>query len=119
MLKVHLADGKTVRFDIQSEDDASRWLERARDIAFQEQITGLTIAYRGVSYSLPRPREFRSEDIFMFAELIPADSKVKGGERIAVQAGQIAISLMVHTNQRACRVDVSREGRRAYNPILR
>jgi hypothetical protein len=94
------------------------WLSRLRDPAFQEQITGLTLSHRGVSYSVPRPKGFAP--IAFSAELVPtsADGRVKGGERIICQAGEVRTSVMVHREQRAARVTLFRLGKQRYAPPL-
>lgn len=116
MLKVHTRDGRTVRVDLEDRKSSASWLQRLRDPAFQGEITGLTLSHRGVSYSLPRPRGF---DAIMYqAELIAAEPerRIKGGERLVCQAGEVRAAIMVHREQRAARVTLFRIGKPRYTP---
>jgi hypothetical protein len=119
MLKVHLNDGQTLNFDLAEQAQAVQWSALARDPAFQSRITGLTIADRGVQYSLPKPSGYEDGDLFLFGESIEANQihKVKGGNRIVCQAGDVRVSMMVHKEQRAVRVAVVKTGRQKYNPV--
>lgn len=117
MLKVHLNTGETLRFDLNDEEDARQWMERASSQAFQTQITGLTIAQNGVQYSLPRPEGF--ETVFLNAEAIKPNGRIKGGERIVCHSGDVGVVLMAHTGQRAVRINVTRQGKQRYNPFAR
>lgn len=118
MLKVNLNDGRTLRYDLNNPAEAADWTSLARNHSFQAQITGLSIALNGVSYSLPRPKEFGG-DIFLYAERVEEDleHRIKGGERAICNAGDTQIVLMVHANQRALRVDVTRPGKQRFNPL--
>lgn len=116
MLKVNLDNGETLRFDLGSEEGAREWIERAKDSKFQARITGLTIHQNGVQYCLPRPQGF--DQTFLFAEAIPPNGKIKGAERVLCHAGNVGIVLTAHSGQqRAVRVNVSRQGKQRYNPI--
>jgi hypothetical protein len=115
---VHTSDGLTTTFDLESEEEARKWLEREKDGSFQESITGLTISHRGVLYSFVRPVGVRR--IALVAENVVADParKVKGGERIVCYADDVRIGIMVHRLQRAVRVTLAKTGRQIFNPIL-
>lgn len=116
MLKVNLTDGRTLRYDLSNPKDATAWAELARNHAFQNQITGLTVACNGVSYSLPRPRDFK-DTMFLFAEYVPEnlEQRIKGGERLLCYAGDVQVALLAHAAQRAVRVDVTRVGKMRYS----
>jgi len=116
VFKVHFNDGTTRRIDLTDEEAARVWMRESSDPAFQARITGLTIERDGVTYSLPRPRDLRPDEVRLFVEDVPRDERVKGGERIVCTAGELRISLMVHAERRAARVDVSRDGRLRYSP---
>lgn len=119
MLRAHLADGRTLCFDLQNEKQAEEWLRHVRDSAFQATLRGLTIQHNGVMYSLPRPVGFHR--VFLFAEQLPADEgqKFKGGERLTCQADEARVSVMTHKAQRAARVSLSKPGAQCYNPFER
>jgi hypothetical protein len=52
------------------------------------------------------------------AELIAAepDRRIKGGERLVCQAGEVRAAVMVHREQRAARVTLFRIGKQRYTP---
>lgn len=116
MLKVHTRDGRTVRVDLEDRAASQAWLQRLRDPVFQAEVTGLTISHRGVSYSLPRPKGF--DPILFSAELVAAEQerRIKGGERLVCQAGEVRAVVMVHREQRAARVTLFRIGKARYIP---
>ena len=118
MLRAHLADGRTLCFDLQDERQAAEWLERVRDSSFQSALRGLTVQHNGVMYSLPAPIGFSR--VFLSAELLQADKdqRFKGGERLICQADEARIVIMVHEAQRAARVSLSKTGQQCYNPII-
>lgn len=118
MLKVHTTDGKTVRLDLEDEQQAREWLLQLRDAEYQASITGLTVAYRGVQYSLPRPRGFNT--LSYLAEYVAPDSskKLKGGERVTCFADDVRVGLMVHKEQRAVRITLTKTGRQRFSPLL-
>lgn len=118
MLKVHKADGMTLRFNLEDEQEAKAWLDCCKDPMFQAQISGLTVAQKGVQYSLPRPQGFLRQ--FFQAEYVQPtpDGKVKGGERLICVADDSRIILMVHLAQRAARFAVCKVGKQRYNPLL-
>lgn len=119
MLQVHLSDGRTLRFDLQDEQQAAAWLEQSRSGAFQASVRGLTIQHNGVQYSLPRPTGFKR--LWLFAESLDPDTdqRFKGGERIVIQADDMRVVLMAHDAQRAARVSLSKPGTQCYNPTDR
>ncbi|KKN26411.1 hypothetical protein LCGC14_0874890 [marine sediment metagenome] len=118
MLTVHTEDGRTARIDLEKAEQAEEWLSRLKDPEFQKQITALTIAFRGVQYSLVRPRGFSQS--FFLAELVQSNGgRVKGGERITVFSDDVRLSVMAHREQRAARVAIVKTGKRRFNPLLR
>jgi hypothetical protein len=119
LLKVHTNDGLTSRVDLEDLEQAEQWLARLKDPKFQASITGLTIAYRGVQYSLPKPQGF--QDILFIAEYVAADEdrKVKGGERVFCIADSVRVGLMVHKAQRAVRVTLLKQGKQRWSPLMR
>lgn len=117
MLRVHLTDGRTLRFDLSDERQASKWLEQIKDTTFQACVTGLTLQCNGTQLSLTRPGGY--ERVWMFAEHLPAvqEQRFKGGERIICQADETRTTVMVHAEQRAARVSLFKPGTQCYNPM--
>ena len=116
MLRVHLSDGRTLCFDLASEEAAAKWLHALRSTKLREQITALTVNLAGVSYTLKRPQHFR--DVFMMAERVEPAGKVKGGVRLVCQADNVRGSIMLHSAQRGCRIELAKTGRQQFNPLL-
>ncbi len=122
MFNFHLKNGETVRLDLETySEELVRKLSRSE---FQDQITAVTVVQRhsskgggdmGVQYSLARPEGFEGRQWF-HVESIPANGKVRGGEKITVFAGDIRVTMMAHRAQPALRVTISKVGSRKYNP---
>jgi hypothetical protein len=119
VLKIHTNDGKTARVDLEDEGQAKEWLQLLGDPEFQATITGMTVAHKGVQYSLPRPIGFN--EVLFLAEHVSPDSerKVKGGERVTCIAGDVRATVMVHRAQRAVRVSLLRTGKQRFNPMAK
>lgn len=66
MLKIHTSDGLTSRVDLADEAQAKEWLQRLRDPAFQQSITGATIVQKTAGrYKCPKcgkPGRFECSD---------------------------------------------------------
>lgn len=116
MLCVHLTDGTTLKFDLVS--DGAGWKELVKDFAFQQRISAVTLQSGGVSYSFTRPLGF--EGVFVDCEHLLADPqrRFKGGERLICQAGELRAVVLVHQEQRAARISLSKTGKLAYNPRM-
>ena len=117
MLKVHLNTGKTLKFILTDPNQLRDWFTLVKSFSFQQTITGLTIINQGVSYSLPRPKDFN--DISFFAESLFNNNRksIKGGERLICHAGNIEIILTAYNSQKSVRVDIAKPGKQTYNPI--
>ena len=146
MFKVHTKDGKTTPVDMSTEEKKNEWLKRFKSREFQESITGITIVKRcggkmkcgncgkaaatkcgncgkeqenakcttGVQFSLSRP--VNMVDVFYQLEVVEAEGRVHGGEKIICFAGDSSITLMSHAKQPASRVVLAKIGKRRYNP---
>jgi hypothetical protein len=109
VLKVNLSDGRTLHYNLNDQADALAWSARSQDHAFQQKITALTILCDGVVYSLPRPVW---GDATLTADLVHADAvrRIKGGQMLACRTRSVEVAIMVHSSQRAARVDISQHG---------
>lgn len=148
MFKIHTKDGKTTPVDMTNEESRTVWLERFKSREYQESITGITIVKRcggklrchscgkplevkcdkcgkeqgaskcttGVQFSLSRPVNMK--DVFYQLEIIEAEGRIHGGEKIICYAGDTSITLMSHSNQPASRVVLAKTGKRRYNPFV-
>ena len=117
MLKVHLADGQTLSFDLGDEEQARKWLECAASARFQAAVTGLALQHNGVQIALPRPRGFST--LFMFAEHVDSEGRAKEADRVICYAGDVGVTATAHSGQRSVRVDVAKCGQLRYNPLTR
>jgi hypothetical protein len=117
---------------LADEEQARFWLERLGKEEFQATINGVSLVERhnvgrcsecgrkygkeiGVQYSITRPDDFRK--VFFHIENIPANGKIKGGERVTVFSDEIRLVLMAHRSQPAARITVSKTGKQKYNPF--
>lgn len=116
MLRVHLSDGQTLSIDLGDVDQARAWFMRSKDPDFQKQITALTLAHRGVQYSIPKPKGFDSTSFFAENVAAMPSKRIKGGERIVCLAGEVRTVVMVHREQRAARVSLFRLGKQRFAP---
>lgn len=117
MLRVHLVDGETLRFDLADEAQAERWLRELSRASLQDEVTALTLDANGVQVSLPRPR--RIAPTFLAAQRLPANGRAKEREQLVCYAGDVSLVVTAHASQRAVRVELTRSGRVRYNPLLR
>lgn len=69
----------------------------------------------GVQYSIVKPRGFREAQWFSF-EKVREEGRIKSGERLDLFIGGMRISVMAHSSQPACRVTITRLGRRRFQP---
>jgi hypothetical protein len=119
MILVHLADGRTERYDLRDDRYAAAWMERIQESSFQDSIRAISVQQNGVMYAVARPVEF--DRIHFFAESLPPNEsqKFKGGERVYCHADEVRVSVMVHPGQRAARLCLSKPGRQCYIPWAR
>ncbi len=135
MLKLHTSDGQTHRVDLADPEQAKTWLTRLATEEFQASIKGVSLFERhpvagkcqtchgdhgrtvGVQHSVTRPDDLSR--VFFEVEAVPAQGRVKGGERVTVFAGDVRLVLMAHRHQLATRVQLSKVGKRRFNPKVR
>ncbi len=118
MFWVHTADGQTEAIDLDDEEQARAWLTRLKDPAFRDSVSGLSVSHHGVTYSLPKPRNFRQ--VAMTVEAVREAGRNKGGERLLCFADEVRLAVMVHREQAATvRISLSKPGRRRFDPERR
>jgi hypothetical protein len=133
VLKIHTADGQTHSIDLQDSKQAQVWLARLARDEFQATLQGISLVERhcvrvrctacgessgreiGVQYSVARPDDARR--VFMHAEWVEPDGKIKGGERITVFADDHRLTLMAHAGQPAARVTFAKVGKQTFNAL--
>jgi hypothetical protein len=133
VLKIHTADGQTHSIDLQDSKQAKMWLAKLSRDEFQATMQGISLVERhcvrvrctacgessgrdiGVQYSVTRPDDARR--VFMHAEWVEPDGKIKGGERITVFADDHRLTLMAHAGQPAARVTFAKVGKQTFNAL--
>lgn len=102
MLRVHLADGRTVSFELRDEREVARWLRLIEDPAFASRVTAATIEVNGAAHTLVAPRGFQGAPSFK----VEADER---GEKLAISVDDVTATVTAHSGQhRACRVSLER-----------
>jgi len=115
MLRVHLADGKTMSWDITADGQLDELLERLRSQTFQKSITAITVQMNGHPCTMSRPK--RAKDIEITAQRIEPNGKVKGGVRLTCQFDDARTVIMAHANG-AVKVVTDKVGWQKFNPVL-
>lgn len=135
MLKIHTADGLTHPIDLNDSEQAQVWLPRLAREDFQATIHGVSLVERhcvrgecrmcgepsgrdiGVQYSVSRPDGARR--VFVHAEAVVAQGRIKGGERVTLIADDVRLTLMAHASQPAARVTIEKVGKQIFNAMKR
>jgi len=130
VLKIHTADGQTIRVDLSNPEQAREWLQRLEQDQFQKQIRGMAlIEYHrvgvtcdacglksqgviGTQYSLSRPQDFQN----IRYEVERNRMGESHSERIVVTAGDVMLSVTAHDSQPSARALLVKSGRRRYVP---
>jgi len=113
MLKIHMTDGETLSYDLES--DTQGLISLLKKSNFQSKITAISVCNNGVQHSLVRPQGYRR--VSFLPEHVRSNGRVKGGIRITCFAGDSKITLMAHS-QGSIRVSASRVGHQLYDPTL-
>lgn len=116
MLEIHTSDGRTQKIDLADRGQAMDWAKRMADPRYQGTITAVTVSHLGVRYSIPRPTGLAP--VAFSAEYLDPDParKLKGGQRLICHAGDVRAVAMVHQQQRAVRISLTKWGKQRYNP---
>lgn len=113
MLYVATSDGRTLKIDLEDEDDLSLWREVSSD---PDLIRGISLASNGSRADLPLPRRF--SDVRYEAEIIRNDEESVVAERATVVCDGAVCILTMYTNGHSgrFRVDLDKRGRRRFRP---
>ena len=105
MLRVNLRDGRTLSYDLNDPALAGEWLSLSLNPEFQDNITAVSLSRGGVIYSFPKPSSLLG---LFSAHIVQADysRKIKGGELIRYKGSSLEATLMIHSGQRAARIDI-------------
>ena len=123
MLKVQMADGATLTFDLNVPADAERWQDIEADPKKQEAIRAVGVQHQGMWHVMPVPRRFRQ--ISYGAWLSWANSKNGGEKRLAslrvrCQADNVAITMTLYypngKSPRMVKTDIKKTGRQVWKP---
>ena len=115
MLRVNLANGRTMSFNLDDSDDHKRWINCCSKPDFQNSIRGVIIRHDGKDHALPVPSNFRN--VSYDADLLwDKRNERVGGERVTCYADKIRVTLVVFRRNGAVRVDMARIGKRRHIP---
>lgn len=116
MIKVNMADGKTLSFDLKSEAELKEWKKLCSYPDFQKKIRGVGIVYNTQWYAIPVPKKFKN--VHYDAEIIfnrreKDAEKQLVGERLICHVDEVQFSLLVYYGNRPkmARLDCSRVGK--------
>ena len=109
MVLINLADGSTQTVDVS----AVLGLSLASSLLASGKVTGLVLRQDGTQHALTMPRRFRSSVVY-FVEQIRDQAGVVIGERIAVQADDVRLSLTATYASRMIRTDLVKTGSMRY-----
>ena len=119
MIKVNMADGKTLSFDLKDEKELKDWKQRCNDPKFQKSIRGVGIVHNTQWHAIPVPKKFKS--VRYDADLIvntkaKDESKRLVGEKIMCYVDDICFSLLVYYGNRPkmARIDVKKIGKQRH-----
>ena len=116
MLRVNLADGRTLFFDLSVPEQLKSWQSNQAAPSFQASIRGLAVSHRKNYIALPVPAHF-STVAFSAAPLLARNSGAMIGELIACQVDDIEVSCTVyHGDGELARLDLKKTGRPRFRP---
>jgi len=117
MLLATLRDGQTLLWDLSNPPELRAWEASSRDPAFLSSVTSLALRSDAGRVDLPLPRRFRGEVRYR-AEVLHDRSGTLAGERLRVEVGGVALSILLRAGERAgrVRVDLDRRGRPRWIP---
>jgi hypothetical protein len=114
VLRVNLADGRTLSFDLTDATQLAAWHDQQVDRAFQASVRGISILHDKRLTTLPLPKRFGAMEFT--AEPVEIDGDVVG-EQIACQADDVRVVCMVYFGAgKLTRLDIIRTGRPRYRP---
>ena len=113
MLKIHLADGKTLSFELGDEAQRKAWEELSASNAFQATIRGVALLHNRTLHTMPLPKQFKTLRFSagLFTSKASGGEKI-AGERVTCQADAVRVSITAYYTQtpKMVRVDVVRSG---------
>lgn len=119
MIKVNMADGKTLSFDLKNEKELADWKLKCSDPQFQKSIRGVGIVHNTQWHAIPVPKKFKT--VRYDAELIinpkaKDESKRLVGEKVMCYVDDIQFSLLVYYGNRPkmARIDVKKIGKQRF-----
>lgn len=115
MLLVNLADGHTLKADLQTDEGASSWRRLESDLKQQTKIRGVTFNSRSHSVSVTPPRCFRQHRYR--AEACKDGAGEPIGERLILQADDIQLTVLRYSSGMV-RIDLARVGYARHMGVL-
>jgi len=112
---VNLADGQTLKADLQTDEGANGWRRLESDLRRQSKIRGVTFNSRSHAVSVTPPRCFRQYRYR--AEACKGPSGEPVGERLILQADDIQLTVLRYSSGMV-RIDLARVGYARHMGIL-
>lgn len=112
MLRVNLATGKTLTFDLEEEDSLRRWETAQASFSFQESITAISCVLQGESEEMVFVVQKPKDLITWECRLIKKDGRVIA-ECITCIVDRFAITTLVYRRSPpTAKVEIEKVGRR-------
>jgi len=109
-MRVNLADGTTLTFDLDSAIDRTRWESFQSDYNKQQQIRGVVLTGGGMEVAVPSPLRFRRVDRIVERCLRPGTEEVLA-EKVTILADDVSLEVLSYTGRPVVRVSLTRSGR--------
>lgn len=114
MLRVNLADGRTLSFDLADPEQLAAWRRHQATNSFQATIRGMSVLHDKRLTTLPVPRRFRAI-AFSAEPLVEHEGVI--GELVSCQADDVRVTCTVYFGGgKITRTDLVRTGRPRFRP---
>lgn len=120
MLKVQMANGETLTFDLTDSEQEKRWREIEKDTKCQANIRAVGIQFQGMWHVLPLPKRFRQIRYFAWLSWRKTGSNTKklASMRLRCQADEVSIMMVLYlpngSSPRMVRTTIKKTGRQVY-----
>ena len=118
MIKINKVDGKTLSFDLTT-DDYGEVSSLLNDRVFSDLMTGIGCLHNTYWHQLTRPKKFRN--VHFSVEKVSHEKngiKKDVGEKIICQADDVQLTILVYYNVRPkmTRIELRKTGKQRYIP---
>jgi len=114
VIRINLADGRTLTLDLDDETDFKTWRSLESDRIGQTGIRGVSVAREDLVVSVPRPKDFRT--VVYSAEVLNGKEGEAVADKITIQADEIRVDVLLYRRTGIARVDLRRPGEARFLP---